>query len=175
MGIARQLTEIRQTSSQRRMRKRVTLLALLFISFTDEILAQAKRDVDVCSVALMKYSDENRYQQEYVFERRLGTFEPVVGEEERTSRAYRIPGTKLFAVASIFFTDESIQVPEHYDSMSLQLSISRKAKHDPLNSLHTAEAETIYRIPYASRVYTPFKIRGRHKLIVMECRREAKS
>lgn len=158
------------------MRQRVTLVCLLLISCANGVLAQdSKPDVDVCSVALMKYSSKDPQQQEFVLERRLGTFEPLIGEEERTTRAFRIPGTKLFAVASVFYTDESIQVADQYDAISLQISISPTAKHDPINGLHSAEAEVTYRPPYAVRVYTLFKVRGRHKLIVMECRSDAKS
>ena len=113
-------------------------------------------------------------EQEFVLVRPLGTFEPVVGEEERTTRAFRIPSTKLFAVASVFYTDESLYLEGQYDSVSLQVSVSTGTKLDPVNSLHSAEAEVMYSKSYAARVYTPFKIKGRPKLIVMECRRETK-
>ena len=158
------------------MRKRITILFLLFISCAHGILAQeSKPDVDVCFVALMKHSNKDPQEQVFILERRFGTFEPLVGEEERTTRAFRIPGTRLFAVASVFYTDESIQIADTYDAISLQLSISLKAKHDPINSMHSAEAEVTYRPPYAARVYILFKVRGRNKAVVMECRREAKS
>jgi hypothetical protein len=32
--------------------------------------------------------------------RSLGSFDTVVGEEERTTKAFRLPGTKLFVVAA---------------------------------------------------------------------------
>jgi hypothetical protein len=95
-----------------------------------------------------------------VLVRRLGTFEPVVGEEERTTRAFRIPSTKLFAVASVFYTDESLYVEGRYDSISLQISVSTGTKLDPVNSLHNAEAEVMYSKSYAARVYTRSRSRG---------------
>jgi hypothetical protein len=158
------------------MRKRITILFLLFISSANGILAQNSGS-DVCFVGLMAYSGKSKKpeEQEFVLVRRLGTFEPVVGEEERTTRAFPIPGSKLFAVASVFYTDESLYVEGHYDSISLQVSISTRTKFDPINSLHNAEAEVMYSKPYAARVYTPFKINGRPKLIVLECRRETKN
>jgi hypothetical protein len=114
-------------------------------------------------------------EQEFRLIHRLGTVEPIVGEEKRTTRTFRIPGTKLFVVATVFFTDESLYVQGQYDSISLQVSISTRSKFDPVNSLHYAEAEAMYSKSYAARVYTLFKIRGRPKLIMMECRREAKN
>lgn len=149
---------------------RTFLFLLLVLATASETRSQSTGE-DVCSVSQLKYSPENPDEQLFVFVRELGRFKPVVGEEERTTHAFRIPGTKLFAVASVFYTDESLQIAEHYDAISLQVSISKKAKHDPINSLNTAEAEVIYRKPYAARVYTLFKVRGRPALIVMECRR----
>jgi hypothetical protein len=155
------------------MKKRMASLCLLLICAAGGVYAQSAGP-DVCSVGVMDYSAKKPEEQEFVLSRWLGKFEPVVGEEERTTHAYRIPGTRLFAVASVFYTDESMQVAEMHDSISLQVSVSRKAKHDPINSLNTAEAEVMYGAPYVARVYTPLRVRGRPKLIVMECRREAK-
>jgi hypothetical protein len=100
--------------------------------------------------------------------------QPTFVRNIASTRGRPIPGTRLYAVASVFYTDESMRVAEHYDSISPQLSISGRARHDPLKSLHNAEAEVMYTTPYAARVYTPFKVRGRPKLLVLECRREAK-
>lgn len=35
----------------------------------------------------------------------LGTFITVIAEEEATTRAFRLPRTKQFIVASVFYTD----------------------------------------------------------------------
>ena len=71
----------------------------------------------------------------------LGSFDTVVGEEERTTKAFRLPGTKLFVVAAVFYTDESMGSPEGSDSMSLELTLSNSRRRDVLRSLSFADAE----------------------------------
>jgi len=156
------------------MGKRIALLCLILISSANGILAQNPKP-DVCVLGLMDYSAKNPEDQDVVPVRRFGTFETVRGEEERTTRAFRIPGTRLFAVASVFYTDESMRLEDNYYSISLQLSISRTSKHEPFKSLHYAEAEAMSTTPNAARVFSLFKVKGRPKMVVMECRREAKS
>src|SRR5687768_15196913 len=52
----------------------------------------------------------------------LGKLETVVGEEESTTRTYRIPKTKYFLVANVFYTDEGLSSSDiNEDSVSLQL------------------------------------------------------
>jgi hypothetical protein len=131
---------------------------IVILIFASGLSAQSSKS-DVCFVGLMDYSRKDPERQEFILSRRLGTFKPVVGEEERTTHAFRLPHTKLFVVASVFFTDESMQVGEYYDSISLQILVSTRKKHDPIHSLRYAEAEQIYRTPYVARVYTPFTIR----------------
>lgn len=152
---------------------RIPLLCLVLLFCGTTALGQ-DFNVDVCRVSLLKPSPKQRAEQGFVLEKLLGTFNPVVGEEERTNRFFRIPGSNLFAVASVFFTDESIQVTDHNDSISLQIAVSRKAKFDPVNSLQNSEAEAIYTKPYAVRVYTLMRVKGLPKLLMLECRRDEK-
>ena len=155
-----------------KMIKRLAFLLLILVLLANDTLAQNPKP-DVCTVGLVDYSGKNIEEQIVLPVKRLGTFETVVGEEERTVRSFRIPGTKLFAVASVFYTDESMRLEDNFYSISLELTISRRAKRDPLNSLYYAEAEAMSVTPNVARVSTLIKIRGRPTMIVMECRREA--
>ena len=73
--------------------------------------------------------------------RSLGAFETVIGEEERTTQAFALPGTKLFVVASVFYTDESMASQQGSDSVSLELTLSRNRQRNTLKSLDFADAE----------------------------------
>lgn len=103
--------------------------------------------------------------------RALGTFDTVIGEEEPTVRAFRLPGTKLFVVASVFYTDESMASDQSYDSMSLELTLSRTARRRILRSLSFADAELPAQVS-VGRVSLLTQAAGKPQLVVMECRRK---
>ena len=101
----------------------------------------------------------------------LGSFDTVVGEEERTTKAFRLPGTKLFVVAAVFYTDESMGSPEGSDSMSLELTLSNSRRRDVLRSLSFADAEIPAKAS-VGRVSMLVKLAGKPRLVRMECRRQ---
>jgi len=100
----------------------------------------------------------------------LGTFDTVMGEEERTVRAFRLPGTKLFVVASVFYTDESMASDRGADSMSLELTLSRRPGRRILRSISFADAEFPAQVS-VGRVSLLTKAARKPQLVVMECRR----
>lgn len=100
--------------------------------------------------------------------RSLGTFDTVIGEEERTIRAFRLPGTKLFVVGAVFYTDESMASEQGSDSMSLELTLSHNARRNVLRSLSFADAEMPLKVS-VGRVSMLIKVTGRPHLVVMEC------
>jgi hypothetical protein len=101
----------------------------------------------------------------------LGSFETIMGEEELTVRAFRLPGTKLFVVASVFYTDESMAADESSDSMKLELALSRHRQRDPSTSLNFAMAELPASVK-VGRVIMMVKLKGKQRPVLMECRRE---
>ena len=64
----------------------------------------------------------------------LGSFATVIAEEELTTRAFRVPHTGFFIVASVFYTDESFASEKGADSISLELALSRGKQRDVLGS-----------------------------------------
>ncbi len=104
----------------------------------------------------------------------LGTFTTVVAEEELTTRAFRLPGTKLYVVASVFYTDESMVSERGADSVSLELLLSKGPKRDVLRSLRWAEAEMPLHGFYAGRVSMIVRVNGRPMMVLMECRKDAR-
>jgi hypothetical protein len=101
----------------------------------------------------------------------LGAFTTVIAEEELTTRAFPLPGTKLYVVASVFYTDESMASERGADSVSLELTLSRGRKRDVLRSLSWAEAEIPTNGFDVGRVGMLVRVNGRPKMVLMECRK----
>ncbi|HEU4510195.1 MAG TPA: hypothetical protein VFR78_18320 [Pyrinomonadaceae bacterium] len=100
----------------------------------------------------------------------LGTFTTVVAEEELTTRTFRLPGTKLYIVASVFYTDESMASERGASSISLNLTLSKSQKRDVLRSLNWAKAEMPLNGFDVGRVGMMVRIHGRPRMVLMECR-----
>jgi hypothetical protein len=92
----------------------------------------------------------------------LGSFSTVIAEEELTTKAFRLPRTGLFIVASVFYTDESMASAQGSDSVSLELALSKSKERDVLASLSWAQAEM------------PIKVNGRSQLVLMECKKDVR-
>ena len=152
------------------------LTASLLCFCGGNVLAQGSRYTDRCTVNFVnvtgiKTSDFENDTAPNLKERKLGTFDPVVNEEELTTRSFRLPNTKLYVIASVWYTDESMGGEDSQDSIMLQLTISPKPKRDIFAGLQFAEAEVLSRNFEVARATTIYKSRGRSFLITMECRR----
>jgi hypothetical protein len=101
----------------------------------------------------------------------LGAFDTVMAEEELTTRAFRLPGAKLYVVASVFYTDESMASEHGSDSVSLELTLSRGRKRDVPRSLNWAEAEMPLNGFDVGRVSMIVRVSGLPKVVMMECRK----
>jgi hypothetical protein len=104
----------------------------------------------------------------------LGTFTTVVAEEELTSRVFRPPRTKLYIVAGVFYTDESMESASGADSISLELSLSRGQKRDVLRSLRWVGAEMPLNGFDVGRVSLIVRVNGHPKMVLMECRKNVR-
>lgn len=121
---------------------------------------------DRCEVAVVDIKTKKSIE--------LGTFTTVIAEEELTTRAFRLPRTSLFIVASVFYTDESMASEEGADSLSLELALSRGRKRNVLGSLNWAEAEMPLNGFDVGRVTMMVKVNGRPQLVVMECKKDVR-
>ena len=142
---------------------RKLLLLCTMLACACPVLAQ---NSDRCEVALADVQSQKSAE--------LGTFTTVIAEEELTTRAFRLPGTKLHVVASVFYTDESMASEHGADSVSLELTLSRGRKRDMLRSLSWAEAEMPLNGFDVGRVSLMVRVSGRLKMIVMECRKDVR-
>src|SRR5215210_451572 len=121
---------------------------------------------DRCEVAIVDINTKKSTE--------LGTFSTVIAEEELTTRAFRLPRTNLFIVASVFYTDESMASEKGADSVSLELALSRSRKRNVLRSLSWAEAEMPLNGFDVGRVTMMIKANGRPQLVVMECKKDVR-
>ena len=103
----------------------------------------------------------------------LGSFSTVIGEEELTTQAFKLPRTAFFIVAGVFYTDESMASSKGADSISLELALSTSKRRDVLASLNWAEAEMPLSSFDVGRVSMLIKLNGRSQLVVMECKKDA--
>lgn len=87
-------------------------------------MALAQGNSDRCKVWLLDITGSTQAQIATLPVKELGTFDTVIAEEERTVRTYRLPQSKLFIVASVWHTDESMASEKGRDSISLQLLVS---------------------------------------------------
>jgi hypothetical protein len=141
---------------------RKLLLLCIVSACACPVLAQSGNS-DRCEVALADVKTQKSTE--------LGTFATVIAEEELTTRAFRLPGTKLYVVASVFYTDESMASERGADSVSLELSLSRGRKRDVLRSLNWAEAEMPLNGFDVGRVSMIIRANGLPKMVIMECRK----
>jgi hypothetical protein len=89
-----------------------------------------------------------------------------VGEEEVTTKSYRFPGSKLFILARVFYTDESIPG----ESMLVGVGLSEKEQTDELWLENMAVAEVAYNERTSIvRAKQRLKVGGRLYLVGVEC------
>ena len=135
---------------------------LLFLLIAAVPVAAQHKNSDSCEIVVTEVRGSRTHA--------VGTFDTVIAEEERTVRAFRLPGTKLFVVASVFYTDESMASDQGSSSTSLELTLSRTPHRRILRSISFADAEFPTQAQ-VGRVSLLTRITGKPQLIVMECRR----
>lgn len=134
-------------------------------------MALAQSNSDRCKVWLLDLTGRTAAQVETPSGKELGTFDTVIAEEERTVRSYRLPKSKLFIFASVWYTDESMASEKGRDFISLQLLVSPKKTFDVLGSLQFADAELPFHDFDVGRVTMKFSAAAHKFIVSMECRK----
>ena len=146
------------------MMKSICIVCLIVLSAS--VAPAQARNSDRCEVALAATNPKDNVL--------LGKFTTVLAEEELTTKAFRLPGTRLFIVASVFYTDESMASEKGSDSVMLELALSTGQKRDVLHSLSWAEAEMQLHDFEVGRVEMLVKSGARPRLVIMECRKDVR-
>jgi hypothetical protein len=103
--------------------------ALLLVFLLGSVFAQQTKYSDRCTVGLidvtgMRSADLENESSRKLKPKELGSFDTVIYEEELTTKSYKLPKTRLYVIASVWYTDESMAGEDSQDSVSLQLTIS---------------------------------------------------
>ena len=94
-------------------------------------------------------------------------FLTTVGEEQVTAKTYPFPGSKLFILTRVFYTDESMPA----ESMLVGVGLSDKPQSDELWLENMAVAEVAYNEQTnIVRAKQRIKVGGRLYLVGVECR-----
>lgn len=125
---------------------------------------------DRCEVIAIDVTGKKQSEWDRLEGRRLGVFETTMAEEELTTRTYPLPKTKLFVVASVWYTDESMASKRGADSISMQLFVATKPKRDLQNALVYSDAEMPLNGFDVGRVTAMAKTVRRTFILMMECK-----
>ena len=102
----------------------------------------------------------------------LGEFTTDIGEERLTSKSFKIPSTKHFVIASVYYTDESMgwkDVPT--DSVYMGIAVSRKIRASAMGVPSRSLAEVNFtQLTKTMRVSTQAVVRGRRVTAILECK-----
>jgi hypothetical protein len=96
-------------------------------------------------------------------------FVPTMSEEELTNKSFRLPGSKLRLVASVFPTDESMHSANGADSLKLGLGVSRKLGVNAFDIANNAVAEVTLSVLDTARVERTIYVGHRLMLTRLEC------
>lgn len=163
---------------------KVPLATCLFLLLTSTTLAQGTPDA--CHVYLIDQKiaekafdklDQAKDQKEQIALMSegvtiLGQFSTVHGEEELTTKTFRIPRSRLIITASVFYTDETLPTKHGGESMLLALAVGYRPQESALDAQNNAVAE----IPDSldldiARVKRNITVRGRSYLVGLQCSR----
>ena len=96
-------------------------------------------------------------------------FEPKMAEEELTNKSFRLPASRLFLLASVFPTDESMHSAKGADSLKLGLGVSRTSSVNAFDIPNNAVAEVTLGVLDTARVERTIYLRRHLMLTRLEC------
>lgn len=144
---------------------RLSLKALMIIVVLSGTAFSQGNDPIRCAISVYQL---NREEDGHLI--RSVEFIPKMDEEELTNRTLRLPGSRLFVIASVFPTDESMASAHGPDSIRLGLAVSRKKLPQAFDASNNAIAEaTLYEAFDSARVETNTYGGRKHLVVRLEC------
>jgi hypothetical protein len=147
------------------MKCRILSLAALALATT-----AAAGVPDKCQVSILDMAPNSPGSSQAI-----GTFDATVGEEELTTRSYKIPGIQQTVTASVFYTDESIGIEYGDSSAILGLSVGKKAVKNAIEAKDASLGEAdissqfgLVKIRIAKRIQSD----GKDLSIQLECKEQ---
>jgi hypothetical protein len=99
-------------------------------------------------------------------------FEVPIKEWERTTKSYKLPGTNLFVVASVTYSENNSLTRPGPESSILELQVSEKPERDHLKSLASAVVETKFDSEKTSFLQLFYRVKGQLFHIGFQCSRK---
>jgi hypothetical protein len=97
-------------------------------------------------------------------------FRPVRGEEELTTKTYRLPGSSLIVTASVYYTDESMASAEGADSMLVGVVMSPLPQQNAITAENNAVSEVTFNDKLDTvRAKQYVRVKGQLYLVGVEC------
>jgi hypothetical protein len=150
---------------------RKLLLLVAFSALATSALAQDKTYVS-CLVVLSGFTTDEYGSVWMTPIKEIGRFEvSQTLEEDRITKVFRLPNTRLFVVASLNYTDESMPMESGYYSAELDLALSRTRRRNIPQSVSYAAAELPANPFEIGRVWILTRIKSKARMVVMECKR----
>ncbi len=152
--------------------KKILFLFVAFFVFASPALAQ-DGTYDSCIVAVSGLTTDEYGRLLTTAIKEIGRFEVTeAGEEEdRVTKVFRLPNTRLFVIASLVYTDESLAMKSGYYSVELDLTLSRNRRRDVRQSLGYAAAELPANPFEVGRVWILTRLKSKAQMVMMECKR----
>ena len=151
--------------------KKILFLSVAFFLFASPALAQ-DGTYDSCIVGISGLTTDEYGRLSTTAIKEIGRFEVTeAGEEDRITKVFRLPNTRLFVIASLVYTDESMAMESGSYSVELDLTLSRNRRREVRQSLGYAAAELPANPFEVGRVWILTRVRSRAQMIMMECKR----
>ena len=151
--------------------KKILLQLVAFFVFASPAFSQ-NETYDSCIVGISGLTTDEHGRLSTTAKKEIGRFEvSQPGEENRITKVFRLPNTRMFVVASLVYTDESMAMESGYYSVELDLTLSKNRRREIRQSLGYAAAELPANPFEVGRVWILTRVKSKAQMIMMECKR----
>ena len=123
------------------------ILFLFLVLFIDSGIAHA--EIHRCTVSAQKawsnHPDELSVPIRPSSAPDIGSFDVTVAKGADISKVYRLPGTKLFVIASVSYGDHILGSEQHPDFVNMRIFVSPSGRADYLTAVSYAETQVPFK------------------------------
>jgi hypothetical protein len=138
---------------------------------------QAEFPKDECVISVREYRNAKSLdsKKSKASNKEIGKFIPNNSEGEVTQRRFRIPNSKLFAFANVYYDDNMLYDGYPHAAIAITLAVSRNRKLSPLSVISIGTVHAQYED--FAQISVLVLARSRNKLfdVCMICRRKQRT
>jgi len=134
---------------------------ILFLSvILSALCGVARGEIHRCVVGLQKGVSNRPDEVSIDLNSRIeiGSFDVTVAKNTDNLKVYRLPGTKLFVSATVYYEDHILGSEQHPDFVNMRIFVSPQKRDDFLTAVAYAETQVPFRAfgsdPYDSSTVT---------------------